>query len=293
MFGATAGLSAKYGIERVFNSPLAESSIVGVAIGMALQGLRPVPEIQFADFCWTAMMQLRNELATIHYRSGGDYSCPVVVRIPVGGYIHGGPFHSQSIEATFAHFPGLQVLFPSNATDASGLLRSALRGHDPVLFLEHKGLYRQPFAKGPVGDIDFLLPAGKARVIREGDDLTLVSWGALVHRSLSVAKEYAKKGSSIEIIDLRSIVPFDSETVFESVRKTSRVLIVHEDVSFMGFGAEVASQIAEQCFHFLDAPVRRVGMKYAAMVPHSAVLEEEVLPQERDIRKAVSELLEY
>ena len=293
VFGVTAGLNDEFGVRRVFSSPLAESSIVGVAIGMALQGLRPVPEIQFGDFSWAAMMQLRNELATMHYRSAGDFSCPAVIRIPVGGYIHGGPFHSQNIEGTFSHIPGLQILFPSNATDANGLLRSALRGKDPVLFLEHKGLYRQPFAKGSIGNENFVVPIGRARTLREGNDLTIISWGALAHRSLSIAKEFAKKGSSIEVLDLRSIVPFDSEAVFESVKRTNKVLIVHEDLCFMGFGAEIAAQIAENCFSYLDAPVKRVGMKYAAMVPHSAILEEAILPQERDIRKAVVELLSY
>ena len=293
VFGVTNGLSARHGRERVFNSQLAESSIVGVAVGMALMGLKPVVEIQFADFIWTAASQIRSELATMLYRSAGDFSAPVVVRVPVGGYIHGGPYHSQSVEATFAHFPGLLIVYPSNATDAAGLLRSAIRCEDPVLFLEPKGLYRQPFAKGPIGDTNFAIPMGKAKVVRPGEDLTVVSWGNLVHKCASAAKEMEKEGHSVEVIDLRTIVPFDLEAVCASVRKTSRALVVHEDVRFMGFGAEIAAQIGEECFCYLDAPIRRLGMKPVPGVAHSPVLEKAVLPQERDVIEAMCGALAF
>lgn len=293
VFTVTTGLTAKHGKSRVFNAPLAESSIAGVAIGMATRGLKPVAEIQFGDYVWTAMMQIRNELAMMHYRSGGDFACPAVLRIPVGGYIHGAAYHSQNIEATFAHFPGLFIAYPSNASDAKGLLKAAIRGSDPVLFLEHKGLYRQVYAKGPEGDKDCVVPLGKAKVVRAGTDATIVTWGAIVNKSLLAAKELEKEGYSIEVIDLRTIVPFDRETVFESIRKTNRVLIAHEDVQFMGFGAEIAAQISNDCFTALDAPVKRVGMKYAAAVAHSSYIENVVLPQNEDVVKATRELLAF
>ena len=229
----------------------------------------------------------------MHYRSGGDFACPAVLRIPVGGYIHGAAYHSQNIEATFAHFPGLFIAYPSNATDAKGLLKAAIRGTDPVLFLEHKGLYRQVYAKGPEGDKDCVVPLGKAKVVRAGTDATIVTWGAIVNKSLLAAKELEKEGYSIEVIDLRTIVPFDRETVFESIRKTNRVLIAHEDVQFMGFGAEIAAQISNDCFTSLDAPVKRVGMKYAAAVAHSSFIENVVLPQNEDVLKATRELLAF
>jgi 2-oxoisovalerate dehydrogenase E1 component len=252
-----------------------------------------VVEIQFGDYVWTAMNQIRNELALIHYRSAGDFSCPAVLRIPVGGYIRGGAYHSQNIEATFAHFPGLYVIYPSNATDAKGLLKSAIRANDPVLFLEHKGLYRQVYAKGPEGDADYLTPIGRAKTVREGSDLTIVTWGALVQKSLLVAQKLEGEGRSVEVIDLRTIVPFDREHVFSSVRKTGRVVVAHEDVLFGGFGGEIAAQIAEDCFTYLDAPVKRVGMKYAAAVPHAPVLEDVVLPQEGDILEAAMGVLGF
>lgn len=294
VFTVTAGLTKKYGTKRVFNAPLAESSIAGVSIGLATRGLKPVAEIQFGDYVWTAMMQIRNELAMMLYRSGGDFSCPAVIRIPVGGYIHGACYHSQNIEATFSHFPGLYVVYPSNATDAKGLLKAAIRSSDPVLFLEHKGLYRQVYAKGPEGGKDCLCPIGKAKVVREGTDATIITWGAIVNKSVVAARELAEsQGASIEVIDLRTIVPVDMDTVFESVRKTGRVLIAHEDVQFMGFGAEIAAQVAESCFEHLDAPVKRVGMKYAAAVPHSPVLENVILPQNEDVLKAITDLLNF
>ena len=293
VFTVTAGLTAKYGASRVFNSQLAESSIVGAAIGLATRGLKPIAEIQFGDYVWTGANQIRNELAMLHYRCAGDYGCPAVIRIPVGGYIRGGAYHSQNIEATFAHFPGLFVLYPSNATDAKGLLKAAIRANDPVLFLEHKGLYRQVYAKGPEGDADFLVPIGKAKTVREGTDLTIVTWGALVHKSLMAAHMMESKGYSVEVVDIRSIVPLDIEHIFESVRTTGRVVVAHEDVVFGGFGGEIAAQIAESCFEHLDAPVKRVGMKYVAAVPHAPHLEDIVLPQVEDISRAVEELLAF
>lgn len=291
VFTVTAGLTAKYGQERVFNAPLAESSIAGVAVGMAMLGLKPVAEIQFGDYVWTAMNQIRNEIAIIRYRSAGDFSCPAVIRIPVGGYIRGGCYHSQNIEATFAHFPGLFVIYPSNATDAKGLLKSAIRGKDPVLFLEHKGLYRQVYAKGKEGNADFLTPIGRAKVVHEGTDATVITWGALVHKTLAAVAELEKDGKSVEVVDLRTIVPLDLETVFESVKKTNRVLVAHEDMVFMGFGAEVAAQIGEHCFKVLDAPVKRLGAKNVSAVPHAPILESAVLPQHEDIMAALRELL--
>ncbi len=293
VFGVTNGLTARYGKERVFNAPLAESSIVGVSIGLAARGLKAVCEIQFGDYIWTAMMQIRDEMAMMNYRSAGDWPCPIVIRVAVGGYIRGGPYHSQNIEATFAHFPGLLVAYPSNACDAKGMLKSAIRGKNPVLFLEHKGLYRQPYAKGREGDADFLIPLGKARLAREGSDLTIITWGAIVQKSLLAAKELEREGHSVEVLDLRSIVPLDSEAIFKSVKKTGRVLVAHEDVLFMGFGAEIAAQISSECFNHLDAPIRRLGMKYAAAVAHSPILEDAVLPQNQDVLTAAREVLGY
>jgi 2-oxoisovalerate dehydrogenase E1 component len=293
VFTVTAGLTAKYGVSRVFNSQLAESSIAGVAIGLATRGMKPVPEIQFGDYVWTAMNQIRNELALLHYRCGGDFSSPAVIRIPVGGYIHGGAYHSQNIEATFGHFPGLFVVYPSNATDAKGLLKAAIRCQDPVLFLEHKGLYRQVYAKGPEGDADCIVPIGRAKTVRKGSDATIVTWGALVQKSMLAAQQLEAEGWSVEVIDLRSIVPLDMEHVAASVRKTNRVLIAHEDLEFAGFGAEIAAQIADACFQWLDAPVKRVGMKYVAAVPHSPALETVVLPQTEDVSRALEALLAF
>ena len=293
VFTATRGLTHKYGDTRCFNSPLAESSIIGTAIGMAVTGIKPVVEIQFGDYVWTAMMQIRNELALMRYRSAGDWTCPVVVRIPVGGYIHGALYHSQNIEATFAHFPGLYVAYPSNAADAKGLLKSAIRGEDPYLFLEHKGLYRQSYAATPEPDADYLLPWGVGRVVRAGTDLTVVTWGALVKKSLDGA-EWMKRehGVSVEVIDLRTMVPLDMETIVESVRKTGKVLVAHEDVLSSGFGAEVAARIASEAFEHLDAPVRRLGGAESP-IPYNWILEAEILPQERHVQRALLELAQY
>lgn len=293
VFTVTSGLTAKYGKKRVFNSPLAEASIAGAAVGMATLGMKPVVEIQFGDYVWTAMMQIRNELATMLYRSNGTFGCPAVFRIPVGGYIRGAVYHSQNIEATFAHFPGLQVVLPSNATDAKGLLKAAIRGKDPVLFLEHKGLYRQPFAKGHEGGADDLIPLGRAKVVREGTDATIVTWGALVQKSLVAAKALEESdGASVEVIDVRTILPLDTQTILKSVKKTGRLLIAHEDVMFMGFGAEISAQVSEKAFEYLDAPIKRVGGRFTS-IPQAPALEAMVLPQNETVEKALRELLAY
>lgn len=292
VFSVTAGLTKAFGENRCFNSPLAEDSIVGTAVGLAAMGYKPVVEIQFGDYIWTAMMQIRNELAALYYRSKGAFSCPAVVRVAVGGYIRGALYHSQNIEATFSHFPGLVVVYPSNATDAKGLLKAAIRGNDPVLFLEHKGLYRQVYAKGPIGGADDLTPLGKAKVVREGKDATIITWGALVNRSLNVAQELSEKGKEIEVVDLRTLSPLDTDTIFASVRKTNRVLIAHEDIEFMGFGAEIAALISEHCFVSLDAPVKRLGAKFS-MIPQAPNLESQILPQKSDIFEEIEALLRY
>ena len=292
VFTVTSGLTAKYGKERVFNSPLAEASIAGTAVGMSVLGFKPVVEIQFGDYVWTAMMQLRNELPMLNYRSNGAFTCPAVIRVPIGGYIHGALYHSQNIEATFSHFPGLFVVMPSNATDAKGLLKAAIRGKDPVLFLEHKGLYRQVYAKGKIGGKDDLIPLGRARIAREGTDATIVTYGALVNKSLNVAETLAKEGIEIEVIDIRTMVPLDIQTITQSIKKTNRALIAHEDVLFMGFGAEIAAQISEKAFEYLDAPIKRVAGKNTP-IPHAPALEKEVLPQDQDIEKSLRELLSY
>ncbi len=293
VFTATRGLSTKFGTERVFNSPLAESSIVGTAIGLALIGYKPVVEIQFADYVWTAMMQIRNELAMMRYRSNNKWSCPVVLRIPCGGYIHGSLYHSQNIEAYFAHIPGLKICMPSNAADAKGLLKTAIRGNDPVLFLEHKGIYRQPFAKSPEPDENYLVPIGKAKIVQEGKDITIVTYGALVKRSADAALKLENNtGKSVEVIDIRSMVPLDIGTIKTSIAKTSRVLIIHEDTIFQGFGAEIAAQISEIGFDLLDAPIRRVAGKHIP-VPYAPILEDYALPNDDDIYSALKSLSEY
>lgn len=293
VFSVTTGLTDKFGESRCFNSPLAEDSICGTAVGLATVGYKPVVEIQFGDYIWTGMMQIRNELATMYYRSNGNFTCPAVLRVAVGGYIRGALYHSQNIEATFAHYPGLVVIYPSNATDAKGLLKSAIRGNDPVLFLEHKGLYRQVFAKGKIGDEDSLIPIGKAKITRTGTHATIVTWGALVHRAMVVAEDIKEElGLDIEVIDLRTIAPLDKETIINSVKKTSRLLIAHEDVGFVGFGAEISAIIAEEAFNYLDAPIKRVTSKFS-MIGQAPSLENDVLPNRAKIKAALLELLEY
>ncbi|MFN7997568.1 MAG: dehydrogenase E1 component subunit alpha/beta [Bryobacteraceae bacterium] len=291
VFGVTRGLTRAFP-ERVMNSPLAEASIAGVAAGMAIAGYKPIVEIQFADYAWPAFMQLRNEIATVRWRSQGKWTCPVVVRIAAGGYIKGGPWHSSCVEGTFAHIPGWRVVFPSCAEDAKGLLKMAARSDNPVIFLEHKALYRKVQAQTPEPDSDYVIPFGKGRIVREGKALTIVTWGYTVHLAMEAARQLESEGQSIEVIDVRSIAPLDMELIARSVRKTSRVLVAHEDSFTMGFGAEVAARIGQDCFEFLDAPVRRVGAE-DSFVPTAPNLEGLVLPSAAGLRKAVDDLLRW
>ncbi len=293
VFTATKGLTDAFGKKRAFNSPLAEASIVGTAIGLATRGMKPVVEIQFGDYIWPAFMQMRDELVHLRYRSDGEFSCPAVIRVAVGGYIRGGLYHSQCIEAFFAHMPGLWIAFPSNAADAKGLLKTACREDNPILFCEHKGLYRQQFASSPEPDENYLLPFGLAKVKKEGSDVTIVTWGFMVQRSLEAARKIEEKtGASIEVIDLRTIIPWDKETVYNSVRKTGKVLIVHEDTKLGGFGAEIGTSIAEECFQFLDAPLMRVAA-LDTPVPFAPVLENVMLPQEYHVTNALEKLVGF
>ena len=292
VFTATKGISTAFGTARAFNSPLAEASIIGVAKGLALKGWMAVPEIQFADYIWPAFMQIRDEIAMFRYRSNNTWTCPMVIRTPVGGYIHGGHYHSQCIEGLMAHVPGLRLAFPSNAADAKGLLKAALRGDDPVIFMEHKGLYRQGYAASPEPDENYVLPFGVASVKREVSDITVVTYGALVQKSLEAAKKLEERGTSIEVIDLRTINPLDVETIYRSVRKTGKVLVAHEDTLTGGFGAEIAALITQYCFESLDAPVQRVAA-FDSPIPYSPPLENEVLPNEPKILAALEELAAY
>lgn len=292
VFTATRGLTEKFGKNRCFNSPLSETSIVGSACGLAIQGYKPVIEIQFGDYIWPAMQQLRNQVPSLRFRSHNQFGAPMVIRIPIGGYIHGGLCHSQNIESIMAHIPGFKIVMPSNAADAKGLLKTAIRSDDPILFLEHKALYRQGFARSPEPDDEYLVEIGKAKIVYEGSDLTIVTYGALVQKCINAAKEYAKQGKSIEVIDIRSIVPLDSETILNSVRKTGRVLVAHEDLEYVGMGAEIAAQIADTCFESLDAPVKRVAAKYS-YIPYANAMEDYVLPNDNDIRLAIEDLLKF
>ncbi|HTK81450.1 MAG TPA: thiamine pyrophosphate-dependent enzyme [Bacteroidota bacterium] len=292
VFTATKGLTKKFGWERVFNSPLAEASIIGTAFGLALRGFKPCVEIQFGDYVWPAFMQLRDEVAMLRFRSNNQWSCPMVVRVAVGGYIHGGLYHSQSIDGFFTHIPGLRVVMPSNAADAKGLLKTACRSDDPVIFCEHKGLYRASFATTPEPDADYCLPFGVAKVVREGSDISIITWGMMVQRSMEAARKLEDGGTSVEVIDLRTLNPLDVDSILASVKKTGKVVIVHEDTLTGGFGAEIAAIISSEAFMNLDAPVKRVAAKDAP-VPYGPTLENVMLPQTADIVAALQQLAAF
>ncbi|MFN0065371.1 MAG: alpha-ketoacid dehydrogenase subunit beta, partial [Chlamydiales bacterium] len=294
VFGVTRGLTEKFGKNRCFNTPLAESTIVGIAIGIGVDGIhKPIAEIQFADYLWTGINQLFNEAASIHYRSNGEWNVPIVIRMPCGGYIQGGPYHSQSIEGFLAHCPGLKVVIPSNAHDAKGLMKTAIRDPNPVVFLEHKALYRQQkFAARPEPSKEFLLPFGQANVVHKGSDVTVVAWGMMVMVTNEIAEKLAFEKISVEVIDLRTIVPLDIETILTSVKKTGKLLVVQEAPSNCGFGAEILARVAEEGFEYLDAPLHRV-CGFDSPVPYSKPLENEVLPQAETIEAEIRKLSSY